>query len=122
MIQTSATPTQQASAATLPRAAMRLRPGAEKYVAHLKAELSIGRDQTEAWAAFAEALSENSRRMCSSNDGGDVPFGALSDRLAALDSMRRAAKQLFAVLRPAQRRTAVQLLPLCCLPQTSALV
>jgi len=44
------------------------------------------------------------------------PFSRVEERLAALARMRDAAAELFAVLGSDQRRRAVQLLPLCCLP------
>ena len=67
--------------AALPPAVRRPRSGAESYVAGLKAKLSIGPDQLEAWRAFADALSANGRRMRSDCDCGDEPFGSLPDRL-----------------------------------------
>jgi hypothetical protein len=91
-----------------------IRSGAEKYVARLRVELAITDAQAEAWGAFAEALRENRRRMQTFDDAGDQPFGPVQDRLAALASMRRAAQDLLAVLERAQRRKAMQLLPLCC--------
>jgi hypothetical protein len=96
--------------------------GAENYVVGLKAKLAITEGQTQAWAAFAETLSANARRMRTIDDAGNQPFGRLPDRLAALRSMRRAAPGLFAVLSGSQKRSAMQLLPLCCLPNAAARV
>jgi hypothetical protein len=92
--------------------------GAERHVADLREKLSIGEGQMQLWAAFADTLSANGRRMRDGNCSGDDPFGPLPDRLAALASMRHAAQQLFATLSPGQQRTAARILPLCCLPPT----
>ena len=96
----------------------RVRSGAAGYVATLKAQLAITEDQLRAWVEFAGTLSENSRRMQRTDDE-DQPFGLAEDRLAALGSMRRAAGKLFPVLRADQQCKALQLLPLCCLPQSA---
>ena len=85
------------------------------HVDHLKDLLSIAEPQMEAWMSFAETHFANRRRM-ESDEGGDQPFGALEDRLAAFRSMRAAAAQLFPLLDPAQRNMAMRHLPLCCLP------
>jgi hypothetical protein len=98
------------------------RSGVESYVAGLQAKLSISEGQTEALEAFADALSANGRRMQDGGTCGDEPFGSLADRLAALASMRRGAEQLFAALDPSQRRIAVRILPLCCVPPIVAFV
>jgi len=95
----------------------RVRSGAAGYVASLKVLLAITEDQLRAWAEFAATLSANSRRMQRTNDE-DQPFGLVEDRLAALASMRRAAGELFPILRADQQCKALQLLPLCCLPQS----
>jgi len=95
----------------------RARSKARGHVADLEARLAITGEQTEAWAAFAETLRANARRMASVDDRAQQPFGALPDRLAALRSMTGAAAQLFAVLEAPQQRMAVELLPLCCLPR-----
>jgi hypothetical protein len=67
-----------------------------------------------AWTPLAEALSGNRRKL----DAATMrePFGRLEERLAALDIMRQTAGELFSVLDPSQRRAAIGLLPLCCLP------
>jgi hypothetical protein len=83
--------------------------------ASLKAQLGITEDQSRAWAEFAATLSANRRRMQRTDD--EDPFGLVEDRLVALGSMRRAAGELFSVLRADQECKALQLLPLCCLPQ-----
>ena len=119
MLQASAFPARIVSAATFDPAAMR---GAESYVVGLKAKLAITEGQTEAWTAFAETLSANARRMRTIDDAGNQPFGRLPDRLAALRSMRHAAARLFPALGAAQQRSAMQLLPLCCLPNAAARV
>jgi hypothetical protein len=119
MFRGSATPARtEVSAAKFGPAGIRIRSGAESYLATLKAKLAITEAQTEAWAAFAESLWANRRRMGTV----DQPYGILQDRLAALASMRHAAAPLFAVLDAAQQRRAKELLPLCCLPQAAALV
>lgn len=105
--------------AALPAPVTQPRSGAETYVAGLKDKHSIGPEQMGLWSAFAEALSSNDRRMRSNANNGDEPFGALPDRLAALESMRQAAEQLFGVLGPTQRGVAAQVLPLCCLPRAA---
>lgn len=118
MLRTSAIAAREVSgAATRHPAATRVRSGAESHLADLKVKLSITEAQMEGWAAFADALSANSRRMRSVDDDGDHPFGPLQDRLAALASMRHAAARLFTMLSAAQRCSAIQLLPLCCVPQ-----
>ena len=99
----------------LPRPALRSPSRAGGYTADLKIRLSIAPSQVQCWEAFADALSANTRRMQSDNPGGDSPFGPIALRLDALISMQRAAQQLLVVLEPAQRRAAVQVLPLCCL-------
>ena len=91
------------------------RSGAADYVASLKAQLAITENQFRAWVEFAATLSANSRRMQRTDDE-DQPFGLIEDRLAALGSMRRAARKLFPVLRADQQCKVLQLLPLCCLP------
>jgi hypothetical protein len=95
-------------------AAMRARPRAETYAADLKAKLRIAPDQIGAWSAFADALSCNRLRMASGTGNGDEPFGALGDRLVALEQMRHAGRELLAVLSPEQQNVAAQVLPLCC--------
>jgi len=55
------------------------------------------------------------------DDATDQPFGTLEDRLDARDAMQQAASGLFAVLDTAQQQTAMQLLPLCCLPNATAM-
>jgi hypothetical protein len=121
MIQAHAVPAWDATTAAVPAPVWRPLTGAAGYVARLKAELSIGPDQVDAWSAFADALLANGCRMRGDGDCDDEPFGSLSDRLAALASMRRAAERLFGVLHPAQQRVAAHALPLCCLPRPTAL-
>jgi hypothetical protein len=58
--------------------------------------------------------------MASEHANGDEPFGALADRLAALECIRHAAQQLLDVLSPAQQGVAAQVLPLCSLPRLMA--
>lgn len=87
----------------------------------LRAKLAITDGQMEAWAAYAEALLANDRRVRSFDDGEDHPFGPLEDRLAALASMRQAAVVLFSVLDATQQRKAMHLLPICCLPGVALL-
>jgi hypothetical protein len=101
-------------------ASKRSRHGAEAYVAGLKARLSIGPDQIDAWSAFADALSRSRRRTASGSANGEEPFGALADRLAALERIRHAAGELLDVLSPAQQGVAAQVLPLCALPGPAA--
>jgi hypothetical protein len=84
----------------------------------MKIQLAITEDQLQAWVEFAATLSANGRRMHCTDDE-DQPFGPVEDRLAALGSMRRAAGELFSVLRADQQRKALLLLPLCCLPQSA---
>ena len=95
----------------------RVRPVATGYGASLKAQLGITEDQSRAWAEFAATLSANRRRMQRTDD--EDPFGLVEDRFVALGSMRRAAGELFSVLRADQQCKALQLLPLCCLPQSA---
>jgi hypothetical protein len=95
-------------------AATRARPRAETYAADLKTKLGIAPDQVGAWSALADALSCNHRRMAGDTANGDQPFGALGDRLAGLERMRRAARQLLDVLNTDQREVAAHVLPLCC--------
>src|SRR5437016_3160706 len=96
------------------------------YIGQLKRELGISAGQGKAWENFAATLKANTRRMSATRgavseaaDVSDLAFGSLPDRLAALAAMQRAAADLLAVLTPAQRRRAAQLLPLCCLPDAS---
>ena len=122
MTPASASQTREAPAGPfLPRAG-RVRSGAERYVAGLRAALAITEDQMEAWTAFAESLWANRQRMGTGDYAESLPYGALEDRLTALASMRHAAAELFAVLDAAQQRKALLSLPLCCLPQAAALV
>jgi hypothetical protein len=86
----------------------------QSHVESLRTRLSITAAQMYAWTPFAEALSANRRRLHAGTT--EEPFGRLEDQLAALDGMRQSAKQLFSVLNPSQRRVAIKLLPLCCLP------
>lgn len=118
-MQAGAIPAAGATRAFRP-AVKRPRHGAEAYVAGLKAMLSIGPDQIGAWSAFADALSCCHRRMASDHANGDEPFGALADRLAALERIRLAVRQLLDVLSPAQQGVAAQVLPLCSLSQPRA--
>jgi len=115
MMQASTYPVASLSVAALPRPALGWPSHAGSYTADLKTRLSIAPGQVQAWEAFADALSANTRRMRSDNPRGDSPFGPIALRLDALVSMQRAAQQLFVVLEPAQRRAAVQVFPLCCL-------
>jgi hypothetical protein len=98
-----------------------IRRGAEQYLADLKAKLAISRDQTDAWERFAASLRANRGRMETSEDAAGQPFGRLADRRTALDTMRQAATELFALLGPAQQRAASRVLPLCCLPHRASL-
>jgi hypothetical protein len=119
MVQPGTSPV--ASRSALPRPALRSPSQAGGYTADLKTRLSIAPGQAQAWEAFADALSANTRRMRSGNAGGDSPFGSIAHRLDALVSMQGAAQQLLAVLEPAQRRAAVRVLPLCCLREAPAI-
>lgn len=116
MIATSTNPA-RTSAASFHPAARRVLSGAD-HVASLRARLVITERQSPAWAVFAATLSANSRRLQDVGDE-DQPFGLVEDRLAALSSMRHAAAALFPLLSAAQQRRALQLLPLCCLPQSA---
>lgn len=118
MIAASTIPALELSTTTIPLTRRRVRSGAAGYVASLKAQLAINEDQLLGWAEFAATLSANSRRMQRTDDD-DQPFGLVEDRLAALASMRRVTGQLFPVLRADQQCKALQLLPLCCLPQSA---
>jgi hypothetical protein len=118
MVQPGTSPV--ANRSTLPRPALRSPSQAGGYTADLKTRLSIAPGQAQAWEAFADALSANTRRMRSDHPGGDSPFGPFALRLDALVSMQRAAQQLLAVLDPVQRRAAVRVLPLCCLREAPA--
>jgi hypothetical protein len=117
MIAANTIPALEVSIRRIP-APRRVRSSPADYVASLKAELGITEHQLRAWGEFAAALSANSRRMQGTDDE-DQPFGLIERRLAALDSMRRAARELFTVLRAGQQCKAFQLLPLCCLPQST---
>ena len=50
-------------AARVRSARRRVGPGADGYVATLKAQLAITEPQSQVWATFAATLSANSRRM-----------------------------------------------------------
>jgi hypothetical protein len=89
--------------------------GAEKYLARLEAELGITEHQRGAWAAYVATLQSNRDRM-EGGLGGDAPFGALADRLAAVAAMRRATARLCACLNGSQRERVGMLIPLCCQP------
>lgn len=82
----------------------------------LRAKLAITDGQMEAWAAYADVLSANDRRVRTLDDSDDQPFGSLQDRLAPLASMRQAAAVLLSVLDEGQQQRAMPLLPLCCMP------
>jgi hypothetical protein len=114
MIGASTNPAQELSTTRIVPSRRRGRSDAAGYVASLKAQLAITEDQLRAWVEFAATLSANSRRM-QRTDAEDQPFGLVEDRLLALDSMKRAAGELFSMLRADQQRKALQLLPLCCL-------
>jgi hypothetical protein len=118
MFQPCAIPLRALSAVRFHAAVKRAASDAAGSTAGLEAQLSISESQMKAWAGFAETLSANARRLDGVDGAIDHPFGHLPDRLAALDSMRRAAAVLFSVLDAAQQRRAMQLLPLCCLPAT----
>jgi hypothetical protein len=120
MTQASTPSVVDSSAAPSFRAGLRAPCGAGGYTAELKTRLSLAPGQVQVWEAFADALSANTHRMRSDNAGGDSPFGPAAHCLDALTSMQRAAQQLLAVLDPAQRRVAAQMLPLCCLQKAPA--
>ena len=93
------------------------------YLGQLKRELGIVGGQGRAWEGFASSLRANARRMSAARDMASksadecaLAFGDLPHRLSDLAAMQLAAADLLAVLTPAQRRRAAQLLPLCCLP------
>src|SRR5262245_24679021 len=109
MFQASTAPAPSSSAAPLPRPAIRPRPIGKRCIAGLKDRLSVAPDQAQAWKSFADALSANSLRMEAGNEGSESPFGLIAHRVAALDSMKRAAQRLLVVLSPAQRRAAVRM-------------
>jgi hypothetical protein len=102
------------------RAATRTRQRAETYAADVKAKLCIAADQVSAWSEFADALFCNHRRMAGCNANRAEAFGMLTDRLAALERMRHAGRELLDVLSPEQQHVATRLLPLCCLPPSPA--
>jgi hypothetical protein len=118
MIAANTIPAPELSTARVFPARRRVRFVAPGYVASLQAQLAISKGQLQAWAAFAATLSANRRRMQRVDDE-DQPFGLIEDRLAALGSMRHAAAELFPVLSADQQCKALQLLPLCCLPQST---
>lgn len=118
MIAANEIPAQEPPATRIVPARKRVRSGAAGYVASLEDQLDVTEDQWPVWAEFAATLSANSRRMQRTDDE-DQPFGLAEDRLAALGSMRRAAGKLFPVLGADQQCKALQLLPLCCLPQSA---
>jgi hypothetical protein len=115
MIRARAVRDLERAAAPLNAIAARPRFSVQSHVESLRTRLSITAAQMHAWTPFAEALSANRRRL-DAHAGADEPFGRLEDRLAALDSMRQSAEQLFSILDPSQRSRAIRLLPLCCLP------
>jgi hypothetical protein len=100
-----------------PAGARRLRARAGSNAVGLEATLSIDKSQMKAWAAFAETLAANARRLDDADGRNEHPFGELQGRLAALQSMRQAAAVLYSVLDAAQQRKAMHVLPLCCLPR-----
>jgi hypothetical protein len=118
MISANTIPAQELSTTRILPARTRVRSGAAGHLSSLKAQLAITEDQLRAWVEFAATLSANTRRMHRTDDE-DQPFGLVEDRLAALGSMRRAAGELFSVLRADQQHKALQLLPLCCLPHSA---
>lgn len=87
----------------------------DRYIASLKAGLRITESQSEAWAAFVDALQSNRERIQSAA-GESAPFGAIADRLAALGAMRRVTSRLYVDFNASQREAAGRLLPLCCQP------
>jgi hypothetical protein len=89
------------------------RSGASSNIA---AELSLDESQMNAWQAFVETLAANARRLDDVDGRNEHPFGRLQDRVAALASMRQATDVLLSVLDTAQKRRAMRLVPLCCLP------
>lgn len=99
------------------------RLAAGRYVDGLRLELAITTVQSDAWERFADSLRANSTRMGPRQDANvgmldslDAVFGTPQERLAALGTMRIAARELLALLTAPQRRKAERLLPLCCLP------
>jgi hypothetical protein len=103
-----------------PLVPIRARPRAETYAASLKAKLGIAPNQVVAWSALTDALSRNHRRMASDIANDDEPFGALGDRLAALERISHAGRALMDVLSLEQQHVAAQVLPLCCLARQAA--
>jgi hypothetical protein len=92
------------------------RPSAGQYISDLQLKLAISDSQMEVWQPFVESLRANRRRMQALDNTTDQPFGCLEDRLSARDAMRRAVTKLFTALDKLQQQTAMQVLPLCCLP------
>jgi hypothetical protein len=86
---------------------------AKSHLGSLEDQLSITNAQSAAWLRFADTVRANTDRT---ERVRHRPFGVREERLAALSSMRAAATELFAVLDTKQRHTALQCLPLCCLP------
>jgi hypothetical protein len=99
--------------------------GRGRYLVELRRELGITSIQSNPWETFADTLRANARRMSGCATGAvdecDALFGVLHDRMAAVSSMKAAAKALYAVLTTEQRRKAEQVLPLCCLPAVSVI-
>jgi hypothetical protein len=69
---------------------------------------------------FADALSCSHEKMASGVGNSVEPFGALADRLAALERIRHAGRALMDVLSADQQHIAAQALPLCCLARQTA--
>jgi hypothetical protein len=68
---------------------------------------------------FADALSCN-HEMASGGGNSVEPFGALADRLAALEQIRHAGRALMDVLSADQQHIAAQVLQLCCVARQTA--
>jgi hypothetical protein len=66
-----------------PGAAKRSQSRAGTRVVSVETALSIGANQMRAWAAFAETLAANARRLDDVDGRKEHPFGQIQARLAA---------------------------------------
>ena len=95
----------------------------EGRIAFLKAELAIAEPQTAQWEAYAKAMRDGATAMKaamekhmasgppqSAPDRADAAIAAMTARLETMKASAAAGRALYAVLTPAQKKTADELM------------